>query len=128
MYCFLFGLYGPSVGKPMGLQWSELSEMHPIIIGVLVAHALYCIYGNFVPNHVPYVVAHRHAAGNFAMGTLLVKVSAAAKIGKVVAHSGCPVVKGAPAPGWIGEWSRPWIAGVVHIPKRDGYGSILTNQ
>ena len=104
MYCFIFGLYGPSVGKPMGLQWNQLSEMHPVIIGVLVAHALYSIYGNFVPNHVPYVVAHRHAAGNFAMGTLLVKVSAAAKLGKVVAHSGCPVVKGPPAPGWIGEW------------------------
>ena len=28
------------------------------------------------------MVAHRHAAGNFAMGTLLVKVSAAAKLGK----------------------------------------------
>ncbi|CAL1140778.1 unnamed protein product [Cladocopium goreaui] len=53
---------------------------------------------------VPYVVAHRHAAGNFATGILLVKLSAAAKIGKVVAHSGCPVVKGAPAPGWIGDW------------------------
>ncbi len=25
-------------------------------------------------------------------------------IGEVVAHSGCPVVKGPPAPGWIGEW------------------------
>jgi len=24
---------------------------------------------------------------------------------EVVAHSGCPVVKGAPAPGWIGDWS-----------------------
>lgn len=23
---------------------------------------------------------------------------------EVVAHSGCPVVKGPPAPGWIGEW------------------------
>lgn len=53
---------------------------------------------------MPYVVAHRHAAGNFAMGTLLIKFSAAAKLGKVVAHSGCPVVKGAPAPGWIGDW------------------------
>jgi hypothetical protein len=36
---------------------------------------------------VPYVVAHRHAAGNFATGTLLVKLSAAAKIGKARAGS-----------------------------------------
>mmetsp|Transcript_45247 Transcript_45247/g.98474 ORF Transcript_45247/g.98474 Transcript_45247/m.98474 type:complete len:405 (+) Transcript_45247:2-1216(+) len=104
MYCFIFGLYGPSVGEPMGLQWSRLHQMHPVIMAVLLAHVLYTIYGHFLPNHVPYVVAHRHAAGNFATGILLVKLSAAAKIGKVVAHSGCPVVKGAPAPGWIGDW------------------------
>ena len=36
-----------------------------------------------VDNQVPYVVAHRHAAGNFAQGVLLVRVSAAAKLGKV---------------------------------------------
>ena len=33
---------------------------------------------------VPFVVAHRHAAGNFATGTLLVKHSAAAKLRKAV--------------------------------------------
>ncbi|CAK9019486.1 Pyruvate dehydrogenase [NADP(+)] [Durusdinium trenchii] len=104
MYCFLFGLYGPSVGRTMGFQWRDISSMHPVLMAFLLAHAIYSIYGNFFPNQVPYVVAHRHAAGNFAMGTLLVKVSAAAKLGKVVAHSGCPVVKGAPAPGWIGDW------------------------
>ncbi|CAJ1346250.1 unnamed protein product [Effrenium voratum] len=104
MYCFLFAFYGPSVGGPMGFQWQDLSTLHPVIAGTLLAHALYSIYGNFVPNHVAYVVAHRHAAGNFAMGNLLLKTSAAAKLGKVVAHSGCPVVKGAPAPGWFGEW------------------------
>ncbi|CAE7676325.1 PNO [Symbiodinium pilosum] len=104
LYCFLFGCYGPSVGGPMGFQWGDVSKIHPAMAAFLLAHALYSIYGNFVPSHVPYVVAHRHAAGNFAQGVLLVRVSAAAKLGKVVAHSGCPVVKGAPAPGWLGEW------------------------
>ena len=31
------------------------------------------------PDHVPYVVAHRHAAGNWAQGVLVVKQSPAAK-------------------------------------------------
>eukprot|EP00439_Symbiodinium_sp_Y106_P066034 s1787_g10.t1 len=104
LYIFLFGCYGPAVGGPMGLQWHDVPKIHPAMAAFLLAHALYSVYGNFVPSHVPYVVAHRHAAGNFAQGVLLVRVSAAAKLGKVVAHSGCPVVKGAPAPGWIGEW------------------------
>ncbi|CAE7249174.1 prmt9 [Symbiodinium sp. CCMP2592] len=104
LYIFLFGCYGPAVGGPMGLQWHDVPKIHPAMAAFLLAHALYSVYGNFVPSHVPYVVAHRHAAGNFAQGVLLVRISAAAKLGKVVAHNGCPVVKGAPAPGWIGEW------------------------
>ena len=39
-------------GEPMGLQWDRLHQMHPVIMAVLLAHALYSIYGHFLPNNV----------------------------------------------------------------------------
>jgi hypothetical protein len=41
----------PLPGEAMGFQWSQLPQMHPVIIAVLLAHVSYSIYGNFVPNH-----------------------------------------------------------------------------
>jgi hypothetical protein len=83
-----------------GFDWSMLPKLHPALAAFLGAHALYAIYGNFVPSHVPYVVAHRHAAGNFVQGMLMIKLEAAGKLGKLVAHAGLPQA----APGWMGQW------------------------
>jgi hypothetical protein len=93
-YSILFGVL------KTGFAWEEIQNLHPAVAAFLVAHALYAIYGNFVPSHVPYVVAHRHAAGNFVQGMLMIKFEAAAKLGKLNAHAGLPQ----PAPGWMGQW------------------------
>lgn len=68
----------------------------------LLAHMAYSAYGHtpWGVDEVPYVVAHRHAAGNWAQGVLVIKKSAAAKLAKVVSHAGCP----AQGPGYLGEW------------------------
>ncbi|OLQ00553.1 Pyruvate dehydrogenase [NADP(+)], mitochondrial [Symbiodinium microadriaticum] len=61
LYIFLFGCYGPAVGGlrqswaiggPMGLQWHDVPKIHPAMAAFLLAHALYSVYGNFVPSHV----------------------------------------------------------------------------
>mmetsp|Transcript_8532 Transcript_8532/g.27173 ORF Transcript_8532/g.27173 Transcript_8532/m.27173 type:complete len:595 (-) Transcript_8532:178-1962(-) len=83
-----------------GLDWSAVSAMHPALLGWILLHVAYAVYGNFVPSHVPYIVAHRHAAGNFSQGVLLIRKSAAAKLGKLKAHAGLPQAQ----PGWAGEW------------------------
>lgn len=83
-----------------GLDWSALPHMHPLLVAWLCAHALHAVYGNFVPDHVNYVTAHRHAAGNFCWGVILVKKSAAHKLGALKAHAGLPQSQ----PGWQGEW------------------------
>jgi hypothetical protein len=93
-YSVLFGVLNT------GFDWSLLPKIHPALAAFLGAHALYAIYGNFVPSHVPYVVAHRHAAGNFVQGMLMIKVSAAGKLGNLIAHAGLPQA----APGWMGQW------------------------
>jgi hypothetical protein len=93
-YTVLFGILRT------GFDWGMLGKLHPALAAFLGAHALYAIYGNFVPSHVPYVVAHRHAAGNFVQGMLMIKVQAAGKLGKLTAHAGLP----ASAPGWMGQW------------------------
>mmetsp|Transcript_78338 Transcript_78338/g.242903 ORF Transcript_78338/g.242903 Transcript_78338/m.242903 type:complete len:628 (+) Transcript_78338:41-1924(+) len=93
-YVILFGLYRT------GFDWNALPRMHPLLAAWLGVHVLYAIYGNLVPNHVPYVVAHRHAAGNFSQGVLCVKKTAAAKLAKLRAHAGLPSQQ----PGWAGEW------------------------
>jgi len=52
------------------------------------------------PLVMPYVVAHRHAAGNWSQGILVIKKSAAAKLAGLKAHAGLPSQN----PGWEGEW------------------------
>lgn len=93
-YSVLFGVL------KTGFDWDSLHQIHPALAAFLGAHALYAIYGNFVPSHVPYVVAHRHAAGNFVQGMLMIKVEAAGKLGNLYAHAGLPQA----APGWMGQW------------------------
>lgn len=97
-YVILFGILHT------GLDWDMFPNMNPLMVGWLVAHVLYAIYGNLVPNAVAYVAAHRHAAGNFSMGVLLVRKSAAAKLAGIKAHAGCPQM----GPGWMGEWFGFW--------------------
>merc|ERR1719265_839969 len=74
----------------------------------LIGHALYAIWGNMVPNHVVYVAAHRHAAGNFAMGVLVLKKDAAKKLEKLKAHASLPGVLYPlgedNASTWTGQW------------------------
>jgi hypothetical protein len=93
-YVILFGILRT------GFDWAALRTMDPILAAWLAAHIAYSAYGHFVPSHVPYVVAHRHAAGNFSQGVLVVKKSAAAKLGQLKAHAGLPQQQ----PGWMGEW------------------------
>jgi len=93
-YTVLFGVLNT------GFDWGMLAHIHPALAAFLGAHALYAIYGNFVPSHVPYVVAHRHAAGNFVQGMLMIKVEAGAKLANLKAHAGLPQA----APGWFGQW------------------------
>merc|ERR1712107_152490 len=63
-------------------------------------HMCYVIYGHIKPDSIPYVVAHRHAAGNWSQGVLVIKKAAAGKLGKLIAHAGLPSQQ----PGWAGEW------------------------
>jgi hypothetical protein len=97
-YCIMFGVVST------GLSWKDVALMSPYIKAWLACHALYTLWGNFVPSHVPYVVAHRHAAGNFCQGMLLIKPEAAAKLGKLIAegkaHAGLPQA----GEGWLGQW------------------------
>lgn len=93
-YTVLFGILNT------GFAWDMVPSLHPILAGILGAHALYAVYGNFVPSHVPYVVAHRHAAGNFVQGMLMIRLDAANKLANLRAHAGLPQ----PAPGWLGQW------------------------
>jgi len=93
-----------------GFDWAALSTMSPYLMAWIGAHVLYTIYGNFVPSHVPYIVAHRHAAGNFAQGMLFIKFEAVGKLfgfaGKA-AHPGLPsAVDPFNAVGmkWFGQW------------------------
>lgn len=125
-YSVLFGVLHT------GFDWGMLAKLNPALAAFLVAHALYAIYGNFVPSHVPYVVAHRHAAGNFVQGMLMIKLSAAGKLGNLNCHAGLP----APAPGWMGQWlpchlllayfwlwnmpSRMLPALIHHVCRRNG--------
>lgn len=93
-YVVLFGILNT------GTDWASLPNLNPLMVAWLLAHMLYSAYGNLVPNNVPYVVAHRHAAGNFTMGILLVKRSAAAKLANCKVHAGAPQQ----GPGWEGAW------------------------
>lgn len=100
-YGIMFGVLGT------GFQWGNLASLNPYLAAWLGAHMLYTIYGNFVPSHVPYVVAHRHAAGNFSQGMLLIKASAAAKLGKLKAHAGLPTAldpMNEMGLRWLGQW------------------------
>jgi len=84
--------------------------MNPYLIAFLGAHALYTIYGNFVPNHLPYVVAHRHAAGNFSQGMLFIKPEALPKFLGFAASYAHPGLPSALDPmneigmKWFGQW------------------------
>eukprot|EP00929_Paragymnodinium_shiwhaense_P055302 TRINITY_DN27717_c0_g1_i1.p1 TRINITY_DN27717_c0_g1~~TRINITY_DN27717_c0_g1_i1.p1 ORF type:complete len:583 (-),score=94.31 TRINITY_DN27717_c0_g1_i1:71-1819(-) len=93
-YVVLYGVIGT------GVDWHDAARMSPWLAGWLVLHGAYVVYGNLFPDQVPYVVAHRHAAGNWSQGVLVVKKSAAQKLGKLKAHAGMPGLQ----PGWAGEW------------------------
>lgn len=100
-YCIMFGCIST------GLRWQDVATMSPYIKAWLVCHALYTLWGNFVPSHVPYVVAHRHAAGNFCQGMLLIKPEAAGKLGKLKAHAGLPKAMDPmdeQGMRWLGQW------------------------
>lgn len=84
-----------------GVDWQDLGNMHPMLAAWLGSHVLYVVWGHIFPDDLPFVAAHRHAAGNFAQGVLVIKKSAAAKLTNVVSHAGAP----SQGPGWMGEWS-----------------------
>ena len=60
---------------------------------------------------MPYVVSHRHAAGNWAQGVLVIKKTAAAKLANLKAHAGLPGQQ----PGWAGEWFAFHMVSSSHI-------------
>eukprot|EP00403_Amphidinium_massartii_P010959 CAMPEP_0178414714 /NCGR_PEP_ID=MMETSP0689_2-20121128/23179_1 /TAXON_ID=160604 /ORGANISM="Amphidinium massartii, Strain CS-259" /LENGTH=600 /DNA_ID=CAMNT_0020036013 /DNA_START=145 /DNA_END=1947 /DNA_ORIENTATION=- len=100
-YTVLFGIYST------GLSWSTLPSLHPALAAWLLAHALYSSLGNLLPMTMPYVVAHRHAAGNFCQGVLLIKPEAAGKLAKLNAHAGLPQPLDAMNEmglRWLGQW------------------------
>lgn len=103
-YVVMFGLL------KTGFAWNELANMHPYLKVWLAAHALYAIYGNFVPSHVPYVAAHRHAAGNFSQGMLFIKFEALPKFFGFAASYAHPGLPSALDPTnemgmkWFGQW------------------------
>lgn len=83
-----------------GVDWDDFGAMPWPLTAWFVLHGLFVLYGHVVPDAVPYVVAHRHAAGNWSQGVLCIRKSAAAKLGKIKAHAGIPTM----GPGWAGEW------------------------
>lgn len=95
-----------------GFDWGAVASMHPYLMAWLGLHALYAIYGNFVPNHVPYIVAHRHAAGNFSQGMIFIKPEAFPKMFPFLgscAHPGLPKAMDGDKPQgegmrWFGQW------------------------
>jgi len=100
-YCILFGVYRT------GFDWEGVAHMHPWLCVWLAAHALYSVYGNWVPGHVPYVVAHRHAAVHFVQGVLLIKPEAAGKLANLKAHAGLPQPidpENKFGMRWLGQW------------------------
>mmetsp|Transcript_7470 Transcript_7470/g.13440 ORF Transcript_7470/g.13440 Transcript_7470/m.13440 type:complete len:664 (+) Transcript_7470:75-2066(+) len=105
-YVVIFGILNT------GFEWAALATMSPYLKTWLGAHALYAIYGNFVPSHVPYIVAHRHAAGNFSQGMLFIKFEALGKFFGFAAQSAHPGLPGAlDATNEIGmKWFGQWLA------------------
>lgn len=103
-YVVMFGLL------KTGFAWDELATMNPYLKAWLAAHALYALYGNFVPSHVPYIVAHRHAAGNFSQGMLFIKFEALPKFFGFAASAAHPGLPSALDPmnemglKWLGQW------------------------
>jgi len=102
-YCMLFGVVHT------GFDWPMLTSINPILLAWLVAHIVYTAYGNLVPSRVPYVVAHRHAAGNFAWGVMIIKPEAAAKLAKPRAHAGMPQAID-PTNEFGMRWFGQWLA------------------
>jgi len=108
-YVIMFGVLST------GFNWSALANMHLYLKVWLGAHAMYAIYGNFVPSHVPYIVAHRHAAGNFCQGMLFITPEGLGKLlkwgpmGKPFggAHPGLPSAldpMNEQGQKWLGQW------------------------
>jgi len=93
-----------------GFDWHAVATMHPYLMAWLGLHALYAIYGNFFPNQVPYIVAHRHAAGNFSQGMIFIKFEALEKLmgfTQKYAHPGLPSAMdpmNANGMKWLGQW------------------------
>ena len=53
-----------------GINWEELPNMHPLLATWLICHTMYAIWVHYVPDHMPYVVAHRHARREQWLGQL----------------------------------------------------------
>lgn len=92
-YTLLFGVLH------VGFDWEGLTSMHPALALWLIAHFAFAAFGHIYPDHVPYVVSHRHAAGNFSQGVLIIKASAAHKLRRLTAHGDMPSKQ-----GWVSEW------------------------
>ena len=86
-----------------GINWEELPNMHPLLATWLICHTMYAIWGHYVPDHMPYVVAHRHAAGNWSQGVLVIRKSAVHKLSRLKLHAGTrPAI--APSTDWASDW------------------------
>lgn len=83
-----------------GVDWEDFHQMPHVLTGWFLLHGVYVLCGHVFPNTMPYVVAHRHAAGNWAQGIFVVKKNAIAKLAKLKSHAGMPSL----GPGWAGEW------------------------
>merc|ERR1711957_1020570 len=109
-YVIMFGILNT------GFQWQALSTINPYLMAWLGAHALYAIYGNFVPSKVPYVVAHRHAAGNFCQGMVFIKFEALGKFMEFASKSAHPGLPSAADPmnevglKWFGQCSQSMLS------------------
>ena len=97
LYIILFTV----IGK--GVDWNNAGNMDPILALWLSMHTLYVFYGHFCVNKVPYVMAHRHAAGNWSQGVMVIRKSALSKLFQLKMHAGIPTQDKLP-PGWTGEW------------------------
>lgn len=86
-----------------GVNWESAAKMDPLLIVWLCAHTLYVAYGHIFVDRVPYVIAHRHAAGNWSQGVMVIRKSALSKLSKLKMHAGIPTQDKLP-PGWAGEW------------------------
>lgn len=101
-----------------GFDWSGLCNMHWALAAYMLLSTAYIISGHIMPDGVPYICAHRHAAGNWAMGYIVVAQGAEHKLQKVYCHGAPPTGPNGWMPLWnsilsLGAWL--WLA---NLPSR----------